>query len=91
MSELVKQWKAIKQKKFYLTLPASTTVAGLDEIASEATEIGDKMADLIEKQDRLLGLYREYRAVMSNKEMEIGKRVSKAIQISDKIKQEETL
>lgn len=55
MSELVSKWHNKSRIKI------NTDIHGAIDI-QYIIEIGDKMADLIEKQDRLLGLYRSQTA-----------------------------
>jgi hypothetical protein len=55
----------------------------------QAYKIGDKMADLIEKQERLLGLYRQMCDYFARHEEEID--CIQMTKLLEKIKQEETL
>lgn len=73
MNELVSKWREVTKRRYH---DLRDEVDFLDVVLA-----GNDMADLIEKQDRLLGLYREY---MNETRYEIRQ------DIRDKIKQEES-
>jgi hypothetical protein len=79
-SEMVSKWHNKSRIKI------NTDIHGAIDI-QYIIEIGDKMADLIEKQDRLIGLYRLRETLRFHPSPEAAIRLR---EVNEEIKQEET-